>query len=156
MKTEANIETDKAPGQLRAVRLMTAGEHCFGVFSDEIETIADWRAPAPLPDAPPSVLGVTSLRGHMFTLLDSTVLLGQAPTEFEKIVALRGDEQLALAVSSTGKMIEINPDGLEGASEARPLVLGIKSIDAQAVPVLNLRHLFAVAMRGRERRRRRF
>lgn len=157
MKNDPNVDLDEKRDATRELRVMFAGSHCLGVFADEIEAIADWRTPAPLPDAPNGVLGVASIRGRMLTVLEATVLLGVAAAVAPgKIVALRGDEQLALAVASTGDLIEIAPDELAITSEIGPLILSVISRGEQSISVLDSKQLFATAMRGRERRRRRF
>ena len=141
----------------RELRLLFAGSSCLGVFADEIEAIVDWRTPTPLPDAPASVLGVVCIRGRMLTVLEVGALLGDgAAAASSKLVALRGDEQLALAVASTGDLLKIAPHELKAASDTGSLSLGVISQGEQSIPVLNCKELFAAAMRGRERRRRGF
>ena len=156
MKTNQTTPETNATNDTRAVRLFFCGPRCFGVFAEEIESIADWRELAPLPDAPQSVLGVASLRGRMFTVIDAAVLLSEPPAAPKKIVTLRGDEQLALAVSGAGDVIEVKPNELENASDADPFVRGLILQTGRSVAILDSLHLFPAAMRGRERRRRRF
>ena len=157
MKTDPIVQE---PRPTRAVQLLFAGSQCLGVFAEEVEAIADWRAPVPLPDAPAGVLGVVSIRGRMLTVLDAALLLGEsAGATPNKIVRLRGDEQLGLAVSGIGEVIEITPDELQAASEvskAGPVIVGLVAKDAQSFTVLDHSQLFAAAMRGRERRQRHF
>ena len=151
--------TDEVDGHrlTREVRLMFAGSQCIGLFTDEIEAIADWRAPTPLPDAPPSVLGVACIRGRMLTVLEASVLLGAGAANLRgKVVALRGDEQIGLAVERTGDVVRIAADEMKPGAEKNSLVLGVVSYNGQSIAVLDSRQLFATAMRGRERRRRHF
>lgn len=61
----------------RELLVMRAGGRDFAVFSDEAEAVAKWSAPTPLPHAPPSVLGVVSVRGRMRTVLDPSALLDE-------------------------------------------------------------------------------
>lgn len=140
------------------LQLFTTGSLKFAIFAADIAMIADWRSPTPLPHAPPAVLGVASIQGRMLTVLDPSILLGQSengngPGSF--IVALRGDEQLALAVNSkTDTQLaaqKINPQ-----SEAGQAVLGVITHQEEVFSVLDVKQLFALAIRGRERRRRRF
>jgi chemotaxis signal transduction protein len=141
----------------REVRLMFAGSQCIGLFADEIEAIADWRAPTPLPNAPAGVLGVACIRGRMLTVLEASVLLGAGATnERGKVLSLRGDEQIGLAVERTGDVVRIAADEIKPAAEMNSLVLGVVSHDGQSIAVLDSSQLFATAMRGRERRRRHF
>jgi purine-binding chemotaxis protein CheW len=151
------IKASAEQQETRAVRIMFVGSQCIGLFADEIESIAEWRQPTPLPDAPPSVLGVVCIRGRMLTVLGANALLGEtAAPQHSKVVALRGDEQIGLAVDRTGDLVEISPDDLKPASEKDSLVLGVIAKSEQSISVLDPKQLFATAMRGRERRRRGF
>lgn len=165
----------------------------FAVFADEAEGVtAGGLAATPLPGAPPAVLGVVCVRGRMKTLLDPS-LLWQAPEVDERaatpgvtaarlagearradvepgvararfVVALRGDEQLALAVEEVETIREIfveaiEPPGPETASCAR----GVLSFDehspatgsppSRRIIVLDPAHIFEAALRETERRR---
>ena len=155
--TEDSIIGSNAKQPAREVRLMFAGSQCIGLFADEIEAIAEWRPPTPLPHAPAGVLGVACIRGRMLTVLEAGVLLGAgAANEHGKVVALRSDEQIGLAVERTGDVVRIVADELKPAAEKNSLVLAVVSRNGQSITVLDSRQLFATAMRGRERRHRRF
>jgi len=117
--------------------------------------ISYWTEPAPLPFAPPSVLGIVSLQGRMFTVVDAAVLLARkAATQRRSIVALRGDEQLALAVDESLEVISINPDDVVNETD-RELIQGTLRLNGKQVLLLEIDSLFAGIIRGRERRRRR-
>lgn len=162
----------------RKLQLVRAGASQFGVFADEIATIVAWRQPTPLPQAPKPVLGVVSVQGRILTVLDLAALpgveaaaketLGEVPNEapsdatnatpgdtFGSLIALRGDEQLALAVADVGESIELL-DGFATQSENGNLVLGVFQHGGAQIKILNLNKLFPTAIQGRERRRRRF
>ena len=116
----------------------------FAIPAEEIAAVVDWRRPTALPQAPPAVLGVVSIQGRMLTVLDPVVLLqspGEETGHSGLIVALRGDEQLALVVDEKGETVA---GDFENAAEG------------EAIAILDVRNLFTVAMRGRERRQRRF
>jgi purine-binding chemotaxis protein CheW len=158
------MKNDPLPGNAQAetstckLKVLFAGSHCLGVFAEEIEAIADWRTPTPLPHAPKAVLGVVSIHGRMLTVLDVAALLGEdlndAPSS---IVALRGDEQLALAVDRAGETIEIAADELRTATgDERSVIRGVVDHGGDSITVLKVGALFAAAIRGRERRRRHF
>lgn len=139
----------------RAVRVMFAGSQCIGLFADEIETIADWRTPTPLPGAPPVVLGLVCVRGRMLTVLDAHALLGETgATTHSKVVTLRGDEQIGLAIDRTGDLIDV--DTMKSPDEMKTLTIGVIEKGDLSILVLDAQQLFATAMRGRERRRRNF
>jgi purine-binding chemotaxis protein CheW len=143
----------------------TAGEMVFAVFADQVEGTADAKLPAPLPDAPPAVLGVVCVRGRMLTVLDPYALVtGEAnswPEVLPNIIALSGDEQLALAAAERLDTITISAADIESPSPADEenlsrVALGIARYGGQEITVLSVAHLFAAALRRKERRRRRF
>ena len=118
------------------------GTRLFGVDESKVATVANWRQPTPLPHAPPAVMGIVSLQGRMLTVLDLRRLTGVDSTDNltpQHVIALRGDEQLALAV-----------DTIEGSIESP------SDSNSSPVEVLNVEALFPLAIQGRERRQRRF
>ena len=142
----------------RDLTVVFAGSRKIGVFADEIEAIVDWRTPTPLPQAPKSVLGVVSIHGRMSTVLDIAALLGEeVGAAASSIAVLRGDEQLALAVDSADDTITITAEELQNTeTDERSVILGVVPRGDESITVLNVGELFPAAIRGHERRRRRF
>ena len=142
-----------------------AGGKIFAVFADYVDGTAEATVPAALPNAPPGVLGVVCVRGRMLTVIDPIAVLGGEafdwPESLPSVIALRGDEQLALAAQSCRDAFTIaagdiqplsqtNDDGFESAA------LGITVHGGEEIIVLRVDNLFAAAVRRKERRRRRF
>ncbi|HEY0006923.1 MAG TPA: chemotaxis protein CheW [Pyrinomonadaceae bacterium] len=149
-------------GEPSRLLIFKAGGEMLGVAADEAEEAVAWRRPTPLPRAPQAVLGVVSVRGRMLTLLDPLALVqeerdGEAST-FSHIIPLRGDEQLALAAAGELEVIEIPAGELVMAVQdaGSSAVLGIAAHEGRRITVLKVGELFAVAMQGTERRRKRF
>lgn len=141
------------------VQLFGAGDLSFGVFESVVATIADWREPTPLPDAPASVLGVVSIQGRMLTVLDLPLLAGNETcvAGYRHLIALRGDEQLALAASQVGEIVSYeNATSEHPADSNQGFVCGVLSRDGVNAQILNVAELFPAALQKRERRRRRF
>lgn len=141
----------------RNLQLLRAGSFRLAVIQDEIATIVEWREPTLLPYAPRSVLGVVSIQGRMLTVLNlATLMNAQAlsgDSNFQHIVALRGDEQLALAANALNETIVIAEAELQSAEG---LFLQVFKHGNAEINILNTKELFATALHGRERRRRRF
>ena len=141
----------------RRLHIFSKGPCKFAVSADELSTIVPWRRPTPLPQAPPAVLGVVSIQGRMLTVLDPVVLLKDSThqnSDANFIVALRGDEQLALAVDEKD---EVSLESVsEKNDEAKGAASGFITHNGETITVLDLRKLFGLAIRGRERRQRRF
>ena len=152
--TSENKSEERAP----KVQLFRAGSFHFGVFENEIATIAEWRDPTPLPHAPESVLGVVSIQGRMLTVLDVSILAGgESVAAYRHIIALRGDEHLALAASNLEEIIERASFNSEDKTEpaARFVIETLTHAGVEA-KILDVTELFPAALQGRERRRRRF
>jgi chemotaxis signal transduction protein len=153
-----NLDSPDAAGADRGgLHLFSSGHMRFAIFDADVATVAEWRAPTPLPHAPPAVLGVVSIQGRMLTVLDPATLLeasdnGNSTSGF--IVALRGDAQLALAASSKSDELLNGAEMVSDGTSAG--VLGAIKHREESIPVLDVKHLFALAIRGRERRQRQF
>ncbi len=139
----------------KTLQLFSAGSVQFAVLADDVMAIAKWRQPAALPHAPASVIGVVSIQGRMLTVLDLSMLLEQPRRSGDPshILALRGDEQLALAIDGAGEAIELRDVTLEDNGN---LISGVVTYNGSEIKILNPKELFPTAIQGRERRRRRF
>jgi serine/threonine protein kinase/chemotaxis signal transduction protein len=139
-----------------------AGGLRIGVLADESDGVLTGRTPVPLPHAPQAVLGVVNMRGRILTVLDPLALLGEesatgdhAPPSF--IIALRGDEQLALAVTHIENAIGIQMDEImpPGENPDSSIIRGLIRRDDGQIILLDTRELFDAATHGAERRRQR-
>jgi len=149
---------------LRELFVFRAGGRLFAVYREEVEATAANLRPAPLPFAPPAVLGVVPLRGRSRTALDPLKLFAPgatADTSHRLFVALAGDEQLALACDEEAESFTVSP-----AEVTRPAVSDAADADSTparghverggaTVTLLDPSRLFEAAMRGTDRRRRR-
>lgn len=165
MIDEPDNNFDSMSGQkaFRKLRLFSAGSRQFGVFEDEIVAVADWRQPAPLPQAPESILGVVSVQGRMLTVLDLAKIAGceveaNIPPDDRKrqILTLGSDEQLALVIDVLGETTDIEDGSFPIESERGNLVLTVLKQGENEINILRVPQLFPYAIQGRERRRRRF
>src|SRR5256885_16211898 len=145
--------------QLRDLFSFSAGDATFAVFAEDVEATAERSRPAKLPNAPPAVLGIVSVRGRMVTTLDPLALTngagGEWPAELPCVVALRVDEQLALAADLLGETITIASADIEpnvAAGGSNQAVLGIARHGGQARTVLQASNLFSAAVSIPERR----
>ena len=154
-------DSEQAGRERREIVVVRAGERLLGVFAEEAAGVERGSRPTPLPHAPAAVLGIVSVRGRILTLLDSLSLLGESRASVSDnttppfILALRGDEQLALAVDSAGQLREIYTSEIEQPAGAEAAVaLGTFQDEKARVVILDVRRLFAAAVEGMEQRRR--
>ena len=163
----SNFEQELSVGASRKLQLVRAGSSQFGIFADQISAVVEWQEPAPLPHAPSSVLGVVSIQGRMLTVLDLAKLgsgegLDDTPRKFLRhLIALRGDEQLALAIEALGEVVKLTSnesmtDSITKEETVSTPVLGVLQREGAEIRILNLSGLFPSAIQGRQRRQRRF
>ena len=159
------IQESEPEPLLRDLFSFAAGNRTFAIFEDEVEGTAESKRPARLPHAPPAVLGVVCVRGRMLTTLDPAALVEAEPVnwpqEIPLVIALRGDEQLALAADSLRETITIASTDIEQfegdqSDRLQPIILGVARHGGEELTILNPSGLFAAAFQRIERRRRRF
>jgi hypothetical protein len=103
----------------------------------------------------------------MLTVLDLAKLasgegLDDTPREFLRhLIALRGDEQLALAIEALGEVVKLTPnesitDSITKDEIVTTPVLGVLQREGAEIRILNPEGLFPAAIQGRQRRQRRF
>jgi purine-binding chemotaxis protein CheW len=145
--------TDSVSNRAVQVRLLRVDAHTLCLREDVVLKVIDWSTPTPLPFSPSTVAGIISVQGRMFTVVDLRVLLEVPPQSGKQIVALRGDEQLALAVDESMNVAEV--DHVDYENKESDLFEGKVLVGGEEVSLLNPESLFAGVIRGRERRRRR-
>lgn len=149
-----------ASRETRGLFVLTAGGQAFAVGAEETGGVAEGLTPAPLPHAPAAVLGVVSIRGRMYTLLYPPALVAQTDTPRDVpataprfAVALRGDEQLALAADSVEGVVAFNRDATTPSDSHEHTPDAALEHEGRSVRLLDASRLFEAAMRGTERRR---
>ncbi|HLL75862.1 MAG TPA: chemotaxis protein CheW [Pyrinomonadaceae bacterium] len=165
--TGANAgEREGGSRALRELFVFRAGARSFALFREEVEATAENLRPAPLPFAPPPVLGVVALRGRVRTAIDPLKLFAApavpagetSPAKTEPphtFVALAGDEQLALACDSVEESFTISTAELRPAPDPEAPARGLVMHEARDIIVLDPARLFDAATRGLDRRRKR-
>ncbi len=149
----------------RELLIFHRAKRLFGIFADEASDVTQHIKPTPLPRAPPSVFGVVSVRGRMLTLLDPLALVYDKSARLPAqelsangfIIALRGDEQLALAVDRVEQISEIFIAEIAplGHTQSSRVIRGVLQHESSLITILNVEELYTAAMHGAERRRRR-
>jgi chemotaxis signal transduction protein len=152
-----NSLKDDLPSEVRnKLDVFCVGSSRLAVMEEQVLSVHEWSEPTPLPFAPESVLGIVSLEGRMFTVLDIGRLIGAEPKrQHDLIVAFRSDEQLAIAVDASEAKLDLNQSEVQLPEESsRRIVQGIVRHAGQEVQILDVNKLFAEVIQGRERRRR--
>jgi purine-binding chemotaxis protein CheW len=162
--TESLDGTPEDRAQLHDLLPFTIGDQTFAVFTDQIDATAETRPLAVLPKAPPAVVGVVCVRGHMITVLDAAAILSgserQWPATLPFVLVLRGDDQLGLAAETCRDTVTISAEDVDATDSSdessAPVALGTVTYAGERIIILDAVRLFRRAVQRRERRRRRF
>jgi chemotaxis signal transduction protein len=160
MVADSNNSIDDEEPERRELLVVNAGQRLFGIFTENVAGIAAGKSPAPLPRAPVSVLGVIAFRGRMLTVIDPLPLLGEPARAAEPaiIVALSGEDQLAIAADSSRGAIQISAReiGISDQGAGSEIISGTIRRDGDQIDIVNVSSLFGSTVQQQERRRRRF
>jgi chemotaxis signal transduction protein len=161
MTADANKSSNDEAPKRREVLVLHVGRRLLGIFTENVAGVAAGKSPVPLPRAPMSVLGVIAFRGRMLTVIDLLPLLGEPATTVEPaiIVALSGEEQLAIAADSSRGAIQVVSRDLDVSAPASGsgILSGTLSRNGDQIDLIDVSSLFGVVIKGQpERRRRRF
>lgn len=153
------VTDERERRDLILMRLKSGG--AVGVFADEAEMVIPQRRATPLPGAPAAICGVVSVRGRMYTLVDLDLLFEEfvahkkpraaranktapvnQPDDDLMIVALRGDEQLALLVGRVERIVEVPTDSIVTMSRHASFLRGVTEHEKQLISVLDPSKIF--------------
>jgi len=157
-------QIDAGRSQLHDLLPFTLGERVFAVFADEVDATAEAKPFAPLPRSPNSVVGIVCVRGRMLTVIDPAALMDGESRSWNRtlpcVIALRTDEQLALAAESYRDTITIAEADIERTPDtpapADQLIIGHVVYASEKIAILNTGRIFSRVVQRRDRRRRRF
>ncbi|MDI1479450.1 chemotaxis protein CheW [Polyangium sp. y55x31] len=140
------------------VLAIQAGGQGYAIRLSDIDGVHECRKVVPLPEGPPGLLGITGIRGRLFSVHALGSLLG-LPTWNEKprwLLIAGGDEPIAIGVASIEACLEVSPADLvpvDSAQEGDAHIREIVTVAGQARGVLVLESLVARALqRAGERR----
>jgi chemotaxis signal transduction protein len=152
----AETEDERERRDLILMRLRSG--RAVAVFADEAETVVARPRATPLPGAPAAICGVVSVRGRMYTLVDLDQLFEEMKQEKaarrahteqieddSMVVALRGDEQLALSVARVERIVAVPTDSLVKLARHAPFLRGVTEHDKRLIMVLDPAKIFASA-----------
>jgi len=160
---EHSADENSHNSQLHDLIPFVIRDHAFAVFTDQVEGTVESKPFAPLPRAPAGVIGVTCVHGRMLTVLDPAALLESGvaswPRNLPHVIALRGEEQFALAAEICRDTITVSAEDIERGIETKlpaDVAVGLVRYGGEEILVLDTNKLVNMAVQHKERRRRRF
>lgn len=102
MNTRAPETAAAADGPAAHDRVLrfASGRRSFFLLAAQVREVVGQRRLTPVPQAPPSLLGLINVRGTAVPVLSLATLLGKKPGTTARIILLDGDTQVGLAVDS--------------------------------------------------------
>ncbi len=134
-----------------AARLLVfrLGRERFAVELASVEEVMDLPAMHPVPDAPPSVLGIAAIRGALVTIYDPRSLLNVGGRADGVLLLFARDERRAgFAVDDVQDAITVEARELlavPGNQSSDGMLAGVVRRGAELIAVLNADALLAVA-----------
>jgi purine-binding chemotaxis protein CheW len=128
----------------------------YGVEVESVQEVIRFQPMTPVPQAPPSVVGLINLRGQVTTAIDLRLRLELAPRAAEDIpmiVVVRTDDGLvSLLVDRIGDVLDTHPDTFEPAPEtltgtARELIRGAFKLGERLLLALDVDRTVDVQVR---------
>jgi purine-binding chemotaxis protein CheW len=129
-----------------SVRVRVAGEH-YALPVEQVLEVADLGEVAPVPGAPPEIVGVGNLRGRVTPVIDLATTLGLSGGEPSRFVVVEsGELRAGLLVDEVLDVEELPPASEQAESE---YLLGACLLDGVLVATLDVNAVLdSVASRG--------
>jgi len=103
---------------IQLVTFRLAGE-TYGINVMHVQEVLRLTEIAPVPGAPPYVLGIINLRGNVVTVIDTRSRFGLAAPETDdssRIVIIEADEQVVgILVDSVAEVVELHQSEIDSA-----------------------------------------
>lgn len=138
--------------------LLQVGDERYALVGGAVREIARWRAPTPVPGAPPALPGIISQRGAILPVVDLRALLGlplsQPGRATRLVMAQHEGMDLALLADAVLDLIRLPTAALEpspGAPDPRRarLVAAVGRYEDRPLGVIDLAGLIATLQEGR-------
>ena len=133
--------------------IYSAGEKKFASQLKSIREVVQDLVSCPVPNSPPYCLGMSSLRGDIFTVNDLGVKMGNEPTKnSSKVYLILSSEmsQIAIAIDKINKVLPFTEDDIKklprkGDEDTNKIYIeGYLDIENEVIPVIKLDSLFGM------------
>ena len=126
------------------------GEETYGIDVMQVQEVLRVTEIAPVPGAPPYVLGIVNLRGSVVTVIDTRARFGlpsREADEASRIVIIEADKQVVgMLVDGVAEVVEVPASAIEstpnvGNDEAARYIQGVFSTDDGLLILVDLNKL---------------
>ena len=147
----SNSAAESATGE-QVIQLVTfrLQDETYGINVMQVQEVLRVTEIAPVPGAPPYVLGIINLRGNVVTVIDTRSRFGLPGTERDdssRIVIIESDHQVVgILVDSVAEVVELRQSEIDqapsvGNDESSRYIQGVASRDKDLLIVVDLNKL---------------
>ncbi|MCB1784844.1 MAG: chemotaxis protein CheW [Chromatiaceae bacterium] len=127
-------------------------DETYGINVMQVQEVLRVSEIAPVPGAPPFVLGIINLRGNVVTVVDTRTRFGLPTTERDdasRIVIIESEQQVVgILVDSVAEVVELRQSAIDAApnignEESSRYIQGVASRDEDLLIVVDLNKLLS-------------
>ena len=127
-------------------------DETYGINVMQVQEVLRVTEIAPVPGAPPYVLGIVNLRGNVVTVIDTRSRFGLPSTEVDdasRIVIIESEEQVVgILVDSVAEVVELRHSEIDsapnvGKDESARYIQGVANHDDDLLIVVDLNKLLS-------------
>lgn len=146
MSLQLDAASESSSSRTHQIVSFKVDGRAFGVPVDQVREIKGWQPTTPLPDCPPSVLGVINLRGQVIPVYDLHMRLGLGASERSRasviIVVDHGDRQIGILADSVSDILNLSDEDVRPSptpSERQSdLVASLFVRENEVIPLLRI------------------
>jgi purine-binding chemotaxis protein CheW len=125
-------------------------DETYGINVMQVQEVLRVSEIAPVPGAPPYVLGIINLRGNVVTVIDTRGRFGLPPTEVDdssRIIVIESEKQVVgILVDAVAEVVELQSDEIDvapnvGNEESSRYIQGVATRDNSLLILVDLNKL---------------
>lgn len=130
----------------------TLADESYAINVMQVQEVLKYTEIAPVPGAPPYVLGIINLRGNVVAVMDARSRFGLMPhdiTDSTRIVVIEANEQvIGILVDSVAEVVELNSADIEpapnvGNDESSKYIKGVANHQNDLIILVDLNKLLS-------------
>ncbi|MFO7857874.1 MAG: chemotaxis protein CheW [Ectothiorhodospiraceae bacterium] len=143
---------DQAEGERTQWVTFSLEDEIYGIDVMRVQEVLPLSEIAPVPGAPPYVLGIINLRGNVVTVIDTRMRFGLPPREPDKasriVVIEAGDQVAGILVDSVAEVINVSESEVDtapnvGNEESSRYIHGVVSRGEQLLILVDVDKLLS-------------
>lgn len=151
MSEQLHAQTE-AEGEVSQWVTFTLDDETYGIGVMQVQEVLPMSEIAPVPGAPPYVLGIINLRGNVITVIDTRMRFGLAPKDSEEsdriVVMEAGDQVAGILVDSVAEVTYVRDGEIDtapnvGNDDSSQYIYGVVSRDEDLIILVDVNRLLS-------------